>query len=157
MSWPVYLVVASHVHSHICCVTGVMALKKARFAHRHIAHCFSITIYLKAKIFPHFWSKLCWGWRNLRFCVGFRHFASLFDGSLTSLSWKSFHKEHMSDRGTDRWCYSGGEVMHNEVVARVFFRQRKYRKNRFMHWRYDSRIVDSCDTIHLCIGESLHP
>ena len=92
MSWPVYLVVALHVHSHICCVTGVMALKKTRFAHRHIVHCFSITIYLQAKIFPHFWLKLCWGWRNLRFCVGFRHFASLFDGSLTSLSWKAFVK-----------------------------------------------------------------
>ena len=118
------LVMCKILHSHICCVTGVMALKKARFAHRHIVHCFSITIYLKAKIFPHFWiwSQLCWGWRNLYFCVGFRHFASLFDGSLTSLSWKSFRKEHMSDRGTDRWCYSGGEVMHNAVVARGFFR-----------------------------------
>ena len=53
MSWPVNLVVASHVHSHICCVTGVMALKKTRFAHRYIVHCFSITIYLKAKKYFH--------------------------------------------------------------------------------------------------------
>ena len=26
-----------------------------------------------------------------------------------------------------------------------------------MHWRFDSYIVDSCDTINRCTGESLHP
>ena len=54
MSWPVYLVVASHVHSHICCVTGVMALKKARFAHRHIVHVFPSRSILKPKYFHTF-------------------------------------------------------------------------------------------------------
>ena len=88
----------------------------------------------------------------------FAHRLNCAVGCLLSSNWSSkrsnFIPWHLSDILLGEF---GRFSDFRDTLLPDFCHQRKYRENRFSHWRYDSRIVDSCDTIHRCIGESLHP